>query len=479
MGQVIRRFDLWLVVLTVATLIAHWANFESGQMISSLIVSANDTEEHLGATDQWVDTGSYSLDGETPYAARMPGYAFPYVVLRLLFEKEASRALLVLFQLALYVVSVWLSYRWLSERYGAILAFSGMTKLVVFNYMTHIHFKLLPVSIAVSLFLILFFLHYRLLKSDRLKPRLLLLFGVLLTWLGFLRPYMIPFALLWPLVLLWQRGRWQLKPLVFLFLPFALVEGAWVGRNLAAFGELIPLQTTFTGQDKEDFYRSTSTKQSVMHLRPFIMGFGGDNVWYFPGSAMGWFLSTADQRDPSEAFPQRVFDSGISAKELVDLKLLIAESYRSYTPAKEAEIVRFADGLSQRLRDQSWFDFYIAGRFKAFNRMVFLNVSQDWPMAPYGEQGILGKLYRLACVVFWAVILLGGLALVLPKLFRRYSFMYAFILYGTVFMFLYLFKFMHYQYFIFAWIAAFFIWMDALGSASRMQKFLASFAGGN
>lgn len=475
MGSILNNKRLWLVVLTSATLLLHWMNFDDRQMVSALIVSANDTEEHLGATDNWVETGHYSLDGEAPFAARMPGYAFPYVALRLVLDEVPARTVLVVIQLLLYLVAISLSYSWLSERYGATLAFAGAAKLVVFNYVTHVHFRLLPVSFAISLVLILFFLHYRMLRSETIKPAVLLLFGALLTWLGFLRPFLLPIVLLWPLLLMWQRGRWRLKPLVLLFLPFALVEGAWVGRNFAAFGAFVPLQTTFVGHDKADFYRATSTKQSVLHLRPFIIGFGGENVWYFPGSAMHWFLQPADQRMPGEVFPPNVFNAGISADELTELKELIGQSYTAYSDETENEIAARADGLTQRLREHSVLHFYVFGRAKAFARTVASNVTQDWPMAAFAEIGPFGKLYRLVCVAFWAIVFAGGLVLALPRLFRRKGFESVVLLYGTSLLFIFVVQFLHYQYFVYAWLAAFFIWMDAIGSSGRMEKLLARF----
>lgn len=469
-AHILREPGFWVVLITAATLLGHRAYFDEAQMVNAWIVKSNDTHEHLGATDSLVDSGMYSLDGEHAFAARMPGYAFPYVLLRAVFDQATARSGLIIIQLLVYLLAVWLTFIWLSERYGPTMAFSGVAKLVVFNYVTHVHFRLLPVSFAISLVLILLYLHHRMLRSESMRAQQVLLFGALLAWLIFLRPFFLPIALLWPVVILWQRGRWSLKWIVVFFVPFAVIEGAWVGRNFATLGRFIPLQTTFTENDDDDYYRATATKQSVVQLRPFIIGFGGDNVWYFPGSAMDWFLSSDDLRTPMEVFPQQVFNAGITPQELVTTKELIVESYRTYSPDLEADITQRAIDFTQRLRASSWLSFYVTGRAKALAKMVASNVTQDWPMAPFAKTSAMGKLYRLLCVAMWALVFAGGLLLAIPRLFRRKSFELALLVLGMTLIFVHIVEFLHYQYFVFAWMGAFFIWMEALSKSTLLQK---------
>lgn len=472
MRRIVHAKPLWLVLLTFVVLFLHWSNFDGGQMSSVLSVRSNDTNEHLGASDNLIENGTYSLDGETPYAARMPGYAFPYVFVRAVFDQSTARFLLIILQIVLYALAVVLSYRWLSERYGAGLAFSAMAKLVVFNYVTHVHFRLLPVSLALSVVMILLYLHHRILRADSYRNGQLLLFGSLLTWLVFLRPFFLPIALLWPLVLLWQTGRWRFKPLLLLFLPFAVVESGWIARNYAALGSFVPLQTTFTSNDTNDYYSATATKRSVMHLRPFIAGFGGSNVWYFPGTHMDWFLSADDIREAKDIFPKEVFNAGIEPNELDELKRNIARSYTAYSPELEQAIADSADVLTKRLKGYSWFNFYVTARVKALVAMTATNVTQDWPMRPFSEASIPGKVYRVLCVLLWALVFGGGLLIGIVQLARRRSFELILILYGITFIFVYLVEFLHYQYFVFAWVAAFFLWMDVMTRVSIIQRFL-------
>lgn len=467
---VVRSHAFWLLLVTLVTLVLQRSFYDDRQMLNALIVKSNDTPEHLNPSDNLIEKGIYSYDGTSSYAARMPGYAFPYALVRLVFDKETARIALIVLQIIMYCAAILLSFKWLSERYGATIAFSGMAKLVVFNYVTHVHFRLLPVSFAISSVLILLFVHHRLLHSGRFRFDLALFFGALLTWLVFLRPFFLPIALLWPLVVLWQRGKWSVKALAFFFLPFAVVEGAWIGRNYAAFGAFVPLQTTFTSQDSNDHYSATATKKSVLHLRPFMSGFGGENVWYFPGSHMDWFLSADDVRDAADVFPSQVFNAGITSTELNALKTLIAVSYTQYTPEIEIQIASTADELTARLRANSWFNFYVVGRVKSLFSMIAMNVTQDWPMAPFAESGTVGKAYRLLCVGLWAVVFGGGLLLGLPRLFRKRSFELVLLLFGVTVIFVYLVQFLHYQYFVFAWMAAFFVWMDALSKLPILHR---------
>ena len=471
----VRNHVFWLLLVTLLTLFVQRSYYDHRQMLNPLTVQSNDTPEHLNPSDNLIEKGIYSYDGTTAYAARMPGYAFPYVMVRWAFDQETSRLILIVLQILLYCAAIALSFSWLSERYGPTMAFSGLAKLVVFNYVTHVHFRLLPVSFAISLVLILLYLHHRLLRTEHFRFNLGVIFGALLTWLVFLRPFFLPIALLWPLVILWQRGKWSLKALAVFFVPFALVEGAWIGRNYAAFDAFIPLQTTFTNTDGIDHYSATATKQSVLHLRPFISGFGGDNVWYFPGSQMAWFIRADDAREVSQVFPAQVFNAGITKNELEGLKATIVESYKVYNPEAEEQIAVTADDLTNRLRANSWFDFYVVARIKSLSSMVAMNVSQDWPMPPFAQSSILGKAYRLISVALWAVVFAGGLLLGVPRLFKKRSFELVLILFGLTFIFVYLVQFLHYQYFVFAWMAAFFIWMDVISELPVISRIMKAF----
>jgi hypothetical protein len=96
-------------------------------------------------------------------------------------------------------------------------------------------------------------------------------------------------------------------------------------------------------------------------------------------------------------------------------------------------------------------------------------------MLPFAQSSILGKAYRLISVGLWAVVFGGGLLLGVPRLFRKRSFELVLILFGLTFIFVYLVQFLHYQYFVFAWIAAFFIWMDVISKLPVLSRIMKAF----
>ena len=62
---------------------------------------SNDYSELLGPVDNLIETGTYEYvkNSKVPYADRMPGYMFPYVVFRYIFSQKTAVLLLISFQI--------------------------------------------------------------------------------------------------------------------------------------------------------------------------------------------------------------------------------------------------------------------------------------------------------------------------------------------------------------------------------------------
>lgn len=458
-----------IAAIAALTLFFNFQSFEPDRMLNAITLKTADTPEHLNPTDFLIEKGMYSINGNDPYAVRMPGYAFPYVLLRTFLEKDAARSALIVLQWLFWVLALVLSYSWLSKRVPPWYAFVAVVLLTVFNYMSHLHFSLLPVSLAMSVLLVLFYLHHQLSDDRNASAFKLLLFGALLTWLFFLRPFLLPLLLVWPPVLALNRGARRWRVLFLVVLPIVVIESAWIVRNYVAFDRFVPLQTTFVRQSFDDHYKTTSTKESVLPIRRFIAGFGGENVWYFKDSHMGWFLSVADDRQPKQVFPPNVFDAGITSDELTAFKHLIAQSYANYQPETEAEVAAKAKNLTQRLKANDPVAFYTTARLKMLMRMLKQNVSQDWPAGGFGQASLPGKAFRLACQLLWVLSFTAGLVLCVTLVLTPKSWHFATLIGGLVVMFTFSIEFMHFQYFVFSYLAAFVLLAVTIGRRLPMR----------
>ena len=68
---------------------------------------SNDYSELLGPVDNLVQTGTYEYvkNSNIPYADRMPGYMFPYVLFRYIFSQKIAVLLLISFQIIFSIIA--------------------------------------------------------------------------------------------------------------------------------------------------------------------------------------------------------------------------------------------------------------------------------------------------------------------------------------------------------------------------------------
>lgn len=463
------------VILTVlAALILTYLLIQPKGLFSSIYIEAADTKEHLESTDNFIENGVFSLGDDEPTAIRMPGYAMAYFPLRAILPKAYARQALLLLQMAAYMVGVYcLLLFFLENGISLVIAKISIAFFVFVNYLNPLHFQLLPVSLAISLFLILTYLIHFLKNVEKANKLTLLAVGFTCIWLGFLRPFLLPFLILLPALLWLLIKKIRLKHVIWIYIPMAIVEGFWITRNYVTFQEFIPLQTTFAQTDQNDFYKNTGTKQSLVVLRGFIAGFGGDNVWYFPESHMHWFLTETDVRRVEHVFPKQVFDAGIKEESLIELKKLILNSRLSYELFLEDKIKSTALEFEDQLKANTPFQYYFVSRVKFVAHMIFSNVTQDWPTYSYAESPIYIKLYKVAMLGFYLFCLgFAFLTALLIPLNKDLWFHYTFIGFNLI-LFPYVIKFNHYQYFAYAFISCFIL--SILHAPSLFKTYLSKF----
>lgn len=241
-----------------------------------LSVTTGDTKGYLGPIESVLAGGSYEPD------YRMPGVGAPYWVFRHFLDAGSSRDAMVILQWLLAGISVYLLGR-IAERFTG----SGKIGLAVYAlflasaYASWFDASISSDSFSVSCLIIgTFFLQQ---AVDRKHHAMLLLAGVFLGWLVFLRPVnLVPLVIAAVLILRfakWPRPLWALG----LFLiPFVVADVPWAVRNWRADGKVNLL--TNQGLLPAEF-----TGEVVGHAMVFLQGYGANYIWWAPGADIRWY----------------------------------------------------------------------------------------------------------------------------------------------------------------------------------------------
>lgn len=395
---------------------------------SSFFIQSPDHGEYVQPIDNFIEYGNYSLSptGE-PYAGRLPGFVFPYIVFRFFFSESASNFLLGLFMLAfsLYVMYL-LANRLRQMQIHYLLIFGAIIGLEVLPYYWSWNWTLHPMwlSGACVIAAICFLLKW----MDSGNTRHLAVAGFYLAWLFMMRGYTFLFMPFVGVVLCvkWYRAKEAFSKLVAQVLifttPFLVFETAWIIRNYVSLARFIPLQTAFVpggnNQYSEYGYYS-ATKYSMMELRKLIDCWGGDNFWYFKGADMKWFMDSADATPAKAQFKQVVLDA-IPDSMLTRLKHDVLYSYSiKLTTSAHDSIEALIVSKSHLLREQflskaKLYHVFVAPANRIKN-LVLKNPVQDWPGPSFANSSLLQKLIRLASLTLYAITLLLFVVLSLLK----------------------------------------------------------------
>lgn len=464
----------WLLLalaikLLLYFLFIHFDNNPKRQFVGPFIKSA-DHAEYITPIDNYIEHGTYSMDGHSePYAGRLPGFVFPYIIFRALFNETTSNVLLggfilLLSILASYVLSLLLFD--LTKRNWAFI--TGFLLINFVPYFWHYEWTLHPSSLGISCLVFAAYFFHTYLKNQNKKY--LLYAGFFLAWLVLLRGFCLVYL---PIVVLFlftfekSSGK-KLKETViavFIFLiPFGIAESAWVARNFISLRKFVPLQTSFVpGSDSKNAeygYRSI-TKYSLTKVRELIFTWGGENAWYFPDSDISWFGWKGGDYKSDFKFDESIFFDGFTKDTLIALRNEVIFSYKdslsdSQHDSIENKIIRTSEHLKEKFKANKPSYVYLQAPMKRVKNYLFRNVTQDWPGPLFKESNLMQKGIKFISLVGYAILLLQ--ILIFPILYLKnfkinglvnFYLMCYVLLIASIFPFAYLIAMAHYTYFIF------------------------------
>lgn len=239
-------------------------------------VETGDTRGYLEPVEKVLAGGNYDPD------YRMPGVGASYWLFRQFLDQGSSRDAQVVLQWCLSGLNVYLlallAWRMSGSERTALAVYGAFLLSANSSWFDS---NIASDSLAISTLIIQSHLLQR--AFDTGERWALLLSGLMLAWFTFLRP--VGAALFMPAVLLiffFARPTRSLKPVMLFILPFLIVDGAWTIRNWRVNKEFSPL--TNQGLLPEEF-----TSELRGHAMHFIQGYGGNYIWWAPGSDIRWY----------------------------------------------------------------------------------------------------------------------------------------------------------------------------------------------
>lgn len=422
-----------LVKVILALLIIMQHKLHHGGEFIGLAYIQNDYGYFFKPVDNYFDFGQYTYNGEDPFAGRMPGYWFPYMILRFFFERYVALNLIIIFQifmssfaavllarLAFKISKVKLSY------FICLLIFSTSAFLLPFDYQT------VSESLSVSTFIFSLYFIYNYHEKSNYILRLLLA-GFFCAWMIFLRPFTGLSLVFFCVYIFFQKQKnfnISLKSTVLFLVAFFIMEFGWCIRNYNTFDKFIPLET------KSHISYGKIYSESWIGIRTLVTAWGGDAAYFEPNSMSQWFRMKEDLRSLDEVIPEQVFQNvtTYSKDDINDLRnsYLKFKSSEEYTVGCKLDI-DITEKSTKYLADykqNNLFEYYY-NRLKGFNRLIISSGSSYLALPPIEKMSIFQKIIKLFSAGMYYVVLLFGSLHIITLILKRNFF--ALINFGLLF----------------------------------------------
>lgn len=294
---------IWLVLIIF---------YDNNLTISKPYFLKGDALEYVGLVNNLIENGSYYHEA-SGFTGRMPGLAFILYPLMLVFGKQLGLTIFVYLQSILLGITTYYLALTSFNLFKSKKAF--LATFIIFSLSSHSSnwtSELYTEGLAIPL-VILFV--YALSKKDFYKNKLqLFTLGLILTWLVFLRAYMIPLLAIPLIPILFLNRIQKIKLSLYYLTPIIICISIWTTRNFNLTNKLIPLQTSM------DFRKDTN---SFSRIYDFIESFGGSAVFWSEKTHGTWFRSEVQlnkiniQRPPIKIFPTRIFNDSLTRDSLI------------------------------------------------------------------------------------------------------------------------------------------------------------------
>ncbi len=406
----------WALLISIALVMRalyvfyHLSETDPTIRIGTFAIRTGDTDSYLVPIENYIHHDSYKPD------YRLPGVGLPYWLFRSVLEPEAARDALVIFQWLLSGISVYLlaliTLRWTGSTRTAWVVY-GL--FLVSAYSSWYDPEISSDSLSVTVLILQVYVMQ--LAMDRQRLGLLIMAGLLMAWLVFLRPVsaaLVPVAAF----LVWRAwgGTKALRMALLFLIPFAIIDGAWTVRNWRVNGQFNPL----TNEGVMPVYVTNGLWWDVMK---FMQCYGGDYIWWNPGTNMRWFgiwkggASVDDEgrnADPPPAYAYVPAYTQDSLQRVAnDIRLLNSRTLsRADSLATAATVVSRLDRYATAYKAGAPFNYHVLSRLRMLKNEVGQNGTESLVIRPFSAMAPHEKVWKLAQVaLFLFSLVVGGLAM--------------------------------------------------------------------
>ena len=410
------QWKFWFLVAFIMKLslflflLAYWGG--KGEIDGFWGLVFNDSYSYITPIENFVDNGFYDPD------YRMPGYGIFYLPLYFFFDKATALNILIFFQLVLASAATYLlaltAHSLFKSKSHFYLTFFLMG---ISTYSNLFDASLLSESLSTSILVVLVFIFLNYLK--RKKTSLLIVSGLLMVELIFLKPVYLPLLVLFLILII----RYSLKERklilrrVFLFiLPFLLVDGVWTIRNYRHHHKIAPLTTSVVITHYLD--------NPNLFLWDFLKSWGGSIVHWDVGAEIRWFGvgdSFGDGVEENIVIPDYIYTSqfNLDSLEIIKSKL---KGYDQLTKEEKIACKAYLDNRLSRytksIKTEKPFVYYVRGPARLFADMLFHSGTYNLFPGPASKLNFIELMMKIFYSLLYLFILFSSfLGLIL--LFRR------------------------------------------------------------
>ena len=390
---------------------------------------SNDYSVLLGPVDNLIETGTYEYvkNSNIPYADRMPGYMFPYVIFRYIFSQNIAVLLLISFQIIFSIIASLclfkLIYLMTKKNYLSFLVFIIFS---LFSFLIPWELWTYPESLSVSCYIVGLLFTYMSIGGKKIN---LIYGGLFFAWMFFLRGFLGGYFLLPTLFIILSSKSIKksfVRILIFM-IPLFIIQFFWVSRNYYSKGEVIFLQSKFV-QDhsfhiNDEYPFNSSYKPSILDLRKLISLWGGNNVKYYTNSEMGYFFNEKTASIDT-SFPDWIFKKEFNKDRLIHLKELVLNSYLSEQSElnrieAEKKLINYITDSHNIFKEIHGNKIFISS-FSRIKNLLVNNIVANWPGESFSKSSILVKIYKLSVVfIFYLMILFSIVSFLIKNNFSK------------------------------------------------------------
>lgn len=403
----------WVIILTIC-----FQNLNQHEFISGWIVKHIDYSYFLQPVDNYFTHGLYSFDLKEPFAGRMPGYWFPYMVLRFVLTQNVALNVLILGQVLFAAAASVLAaeiVRMISGSsrfyYLVILLFCWNPFFAVFDTQT------ISESFSVSAFIVFIYAMVKAIKSKDASVFYSVLAGIFLAWSIFLRAYLgVTLVLVIPIFLMILKRNGTKRAIlssVFFLMPFIVFESAWLIRNYVSLNKVIPLNSG-TAQYGKLYSDGWIESRKLIFLwgdqaAYFEPGIG---QWFHQGKELPEYINLKDHIVPD----YYGIDDIIKLRELHLSSLEINDEQEFQ--AMDSSVVTAALEMQRAFVENHPFRAYVVAPLLGLKRLVITSGSSYFPLPNISNLSIFGKVFKFFCAgMYYSILFLGAIGLL--YLFKR------------------------------------------------------------